>query len=109
MDHFLFLFPSGTTMTVWIRKSAYPSYATSGPENPDDTFVVIITLNLCFGPCTEVHKNSYWKRSATKITQRLKLFPVARFILCPWAILCEAIFVMNYFLFFFPSGKGENK
>ena len=26
--------------------------------------MVIITLYLCFGPCTEVHQNGYWKRCA---------------------------------------------
>ena len=31
-------------------------------ESPDDIVVVIITLYLCFGPCTEVHQNGYWKR-----------------------------------------------
>ena len=35
--------------------------------------MVIITLYLCFGPCTEVHQNGYWKRCAAKITKRLKL------------------------------------
>ena len=31
-------------------------------ESPDDIVVVIITLYLCFGACTEVHQNGYWKR-----------------------------------------------
>ena len=33
-------------------------------ESPDDIVVVIITLYLCFGPCTELHQNGYWKRCA---------------------------------------------
>ena len=46
------------------------SLATIASERPDDTFVVIITLYLCFGPCTKVHQNGYLKR------------PLDRFILC---------------------------
>ena len=35
--------------------------------------MVIITLYLCFRPCSEVHQNGYWKLCAAKITKRLKL------------------------------------
>ena len=33
----------------------------SHSERSYDTVVEIITFDLCFGPCTEVHKNSYRK------------------------------------------------
>ena len=48
-------------LTIVIVTAIIWNLPTSSLESPDDTFVIIITLNLCLGPCTEVYEDGYRK------------------------------------------------